>query len=121
MKRIYAFAMSAALTLGVAFAGTGPVLSKIAKPLNLKEVSEAIVYPTLTRANGVEGKVLVVLEIDEQGKVMDNVVISSPCKQLKAAVEAAVTNLRFDPAVDTNGQPMACKVRLPFEFKLTVD
>jgi outer membrane biosynthesis protein TonB len=94
--------------------GTGPV------PLNYSEVISTIDYPEECRKNGVEGRIIVSLAIDEVGAVMGHEFIQCPCPFLKAAVEAVLPDLKFKPARNEAGEPIKGMLTFPVTFELTI-
>ncbi|MEQ8240822.1 MAG: energy transducer TonB [Cyclobacteriaceae bacterium] len=113
------FALLIVGTLTV-FAGSDPVSTKV-QALNMSEVIENITYPIASRQQAVEGRVVVLLDINEMGEVTKNKVIIANCPKLAAAVEKEIQNLKFSPATDKNGQAIATTVKLPIDFELEVN
>lgn len=109
------------LSAVIVFAGSDPMKSSSAKVLNLDEIASAIEYPTLSNANGIEGTVMMKIEVDTEGNVSNKTAISYPCSTLKDAVEKAVANLKFEPAKNAYGQAVASSIKIPFEFELNID
>lgn len=94
---------------GDGFAGGAPSPSSRNKPP---------VYPIEARRRGLEGTVMLRVEVLEDGTVGNVSIITSTGHQLldQAAVEA-VKKWHFDPA-RMNGQPQRCEVQLPVRFVL---
>lgn len=92
-----------------------------AKPINLDKIVGSIDYPKVSNENGVEGTVLMYVEIDEKGNISNTTALSFPCSHLKESVEKALMKLKFEPAKNHLGEAVASSVRIPFEFELTVD
>jgi protein TonB len=85
-----------------------PVVVKAAKPD----------YPDLAMRAGLEGKVLVRIWVDKEGKPRKAEVVKSDAEIFnEAAVKAAMGHL-FTPAYMNNG-PVAVWVTIPFRFKLS--
>lgn len=118
MKKVFTLAITA-LFIFAASANNGE--GELAKIKNYKEVVSKIEYPQISKEQGIEGKVIVSINIDEVGNIKDYKFLSSPCKNLTNAVEKSIKNLQFSPAKDTNGNPIAGKVVLPVDFKLTIE
>lgn len=91
------------------------------KPVNMDNIVEAIGYPSETKNLGIEGLVLVYVEINEQGEVTSHTLLSAPNKKLKETVEQEISKLKFEPARNQQGLPVASAVRIPFKFQLTLD
>lgn len=94
--------------------------NKVAKVTNYKEVLSQIEYPKVCQEKGIEGKVIVSLKVDATGKLISYDFIESPCSDLKEAVAMVLPALRFNPAVDQNGMPVAGRITMPVNFKLTI-
>lgn len=71
--------------------------------------------PADYRGKGIEGEVVVLIVIDEQGRVSNIEVERSTDRRYEEAVINAVRLWRFEPARE-NGQPRAVKARLPVQF-----
>ncbi len=80
-------------------------------PLNLDSVKQLIRHPQIC----VEGKVVVRLLMDENGKYVKHLVLKTPHEMCTAAVEPVLQHLRFIPAtMDRN--TVKCWVTIPFRF-----
>ncbi|MCS7189490.1 MAG: energy transducer TonB [Bacteroidia bacterium] len=94
-----------------------PNVTEEPQPLNLEEIKSLIQYPPLAKEAGIQGKVVVRILVDEEGKYLRHLVINSPHKFLTEAVEKELPNIRFSPArLDTI--PVKYWVTIPFNFKL---
>ncbi|MEP4534263.1 MAG: energy transducer TonB [Cyclobacteriaceae bacterium] len=109
------------LTFSTAALASDPNVAVSAKADNLSEVINSIEYPMVSRENGVEGRVVVLVRINEEGNVTSSEVISTPCNNLKAAVEDAITDLHFTPAKNAKGEAVATAIKIPIDFELTID
>lgn len=117
MKKLAAFTLLFAIvTLG--YAGNGTPESP--KATNYKQILKEITYPQVCREKGIEGKVIVMLKIDKFGEIDSYEVKSSPCSDLREAVEAALPSMTFKPATNENGDNVAGSITLPVNFKLTI-
>lgn len=77
-------------------------------------------YPPLSRRLGEAGTVLLEALVKTDGSVADIRVIRSPgYPRLEQAARQALRAARFQPAT-RHGQPIACTVRVPFTFQLSV-
>lgn len=118
-KSVFTFAF--VLAVAVAFAGSDPMKPAAAKVLNLDEVASKIEYPSESNHNGVEGTVMMKIEIDKNGNIKNKEAISFPCNRLREAVELAVEDLKFEPAKNGFGQAVPSTVKIPFAFELEID
>jgi len=77
------------------------------------------VYPAMARQLGQEGQVILLLEIDESGSVLDiKITQSSGYKLLDEAAIKAVKLWKFAPATK-NGVFVKSPIEIPIRFKLT--
>jgi TonB family protein len=92
--------------------GAGKVT--LPKPLNYVEPR----YPEEAKAAGIEGEVILKLDVDIDGNVT-HAVVSKPGGHGfdEAALEAAA-RLKFSPARRPNGNPFAARIKYRYEFKL---
>jgi Ca-activated chloride channel family protein len=74
------------------------------------------IYPPAARNSGAQGKVVVEVTIDEQGKVVEARAVSGHSFLLQAAVQAA-RQARFTPAL-LSGQPVKVKGTINYLFTL---
>lgn len=87
---------------------------------NYEEVLSEIEYPQICREKGIEGKVIVLLEIDEEGNIIYQKFISYSSVDLMIAVEKSLQKFRFKPAMNETGQTIASRITMPVKFKLTI-
>lgn len=86
------------------------------EPQVIKQVRPG--YPELAQKAGIEGRVILKIWVDKDGKPHKAVVMKSDAEIFnKAAIEAAM-QYRFTPAIMNHG-PVAVWVVIPFTFKLT--
>ncbi len=121
MKKLAITSIVALLFVTTAFASDPTVAVVSAKATNMTEVISAIKYPQVSNENGIEGKVIVVLQINEEGDVTDNKFVTYPSVQMKEAVASALTDLKFTPARNSDGKTIPTSVRIPINFELTID
>jgi protein TonB len=95
-----------------------PVLPDRAEPELIYRPNMSEYYPPSCREEGVEGDVVVVYTISEDGSVTDVQVVrkSGDSRLDRAAVRAAMA-MKYKPAVQ-NGKPRAVKRIQKFEFRL---
>ena len=89
--------------------------AKFDKPPKLK-ASAKLIYPEMARKMGIEGQVVLLIQIGKDGKVKDTKIIRS-IPELDDAAIATVKKIRFKPA-EYKGRPVAVWVRFPVNFKL---
>lgn len=75
-------------------------------------------YPMEMRRQKKEGKVIVELLINIEGKVDGVTILQGADPAFNEVVLQRLKEARFQPALDQTGQPMNCRVRLPISFKL---
>ena len=75
-------------------------------------------YPPAAMRAGIEGTVILIVDVDAQGNVTNvSVEKSSRNRDLDRAAMDAARKWRFNPSVK-NGQPAAGRVRVPVDFNL---
>lgn len=84
-------------------------------PPSLTSESE-IPYPEEARTAGAQGSVLLLLTIDDEGKVTSAEVLDGPGSGLNEAAKRGVLGFKFEPA-RVNGIPRAVKIKFVHEFK----
>jgi TonB family protein len=72
-------------------------------------------YPAELRRKKTAGTVYVLFVVDQQGRVLDPKIESSPDAAFERPVIDAVKRWRFEPG-SRNGQKVQCKMRLPIRF-----
>jgi protein TonB len=75
-------------------------------------------YPAEARALGVEGPIRVRLVVDERGKVTSRALLNRLGHGLDELVMKRAGEMEFEPARDTNDQPVACIVVWTFRMEL---
>jgi protein TonB len=75
-------------------------------------------YPPKARAQGIEGRVLLMVVVDESGKVEDNVTILDSIPMLDQAAIDAVHQWQFTPGHDADGDPVRVRLEVPVRFSL---
>jgi len=85
---------------------------------NLAEVQQTIGYPKEASKQGIEGKVLVKVLVDVNGKVTNSEIIKGAPKLLAESVKPHISSLTFTPG-EKNGNKVATWVTLPFQFSLS--
>ena len=75
-------------------------------------------YPPEARQLGIEGKILVRLVVDETGKVRSTTLVSKLGHGLDELALARAKELAFEPAIDTDNQPVSSVVVWTFDMTL---
>lgn len=117
MKKYVALSIMAVLSLQLsAFSEgiTGP------KAINYVEVISKMEYPKVCKEKGIEGTVIVELNISKHGEIQSYEISKYPNVELKVAVEELLNELKFTPAKNYHGDSVDGKVILPINFKLTI-
>ncbi len=84
-------------------------------------IQENLVYPNEARATGIEGVVIVMAFIDENGQVTETEVRSgAPSTGLNEAAVEAIKNTTFEPAKE-EGRPVGVWIGIPVSFSLDED
>ena len=76
------------------------------------------VYPSWARRCGVEGRVVLFVQIDKEGRVVRTFVIGNPSASLSAAAATAVQQWRFQPHT-VGGKSTAVAFLAPINFELS--
>jgi protein TonB len=74
-------------------------------------------YPADAKAAGIEGTVVIRYVVDEQGNVTEVKALKGPPELFDVCV-AAVKAMRFRPALDGDGKPLAVVRYMKFPFRL---
>ena len=85
------------------------------EPQIIKQVTPK--YPELAQRAGIEGRVIVKIWVDKDGKPHKAVVLKSDAQIFDQAAIDAAMQYRFTPAIMNHG-PVAVWVVIPFTFKL---
>ncbi len=83
----------------------------------LAEIQKKIRYPEIAKKAGVEGRVIVQFVVDEQGRVVDPVVVRGIGAGCDEEAVRAVSQARFKPGRQ-RGKPVKVKMSLPITFRL---
>ncbi len=86
------------------------------EPQVIREVKPA--YPELAQKAGIEGRVIVKIWVDKDGKPHKAIVLKSDAEIFNNAAINAAMQYRFTPALMNKG-PVAVWVVIPFTFRLT--
>jgi protein TonB len=85
----------------------------------LQGLQSRIVYPEIARLAGIEGRVMVQFVIDEQGNVLNPIVIRGIGGGCDEAAVDAVKKAKFIPGMQ-RGRPVKVRYTLPVTFRLNV-
>lgn len=83
----------------------------------LPSIYKKISYPAIAKSAGLEGKVYVLIFIDEQGGVDDVKVVKGLGGGCEEAAISAIKSTKFTPGKN-GGVPVKVKLSLPIQFKL---
>jgi protein TonB len=86
-------------------------------PVNMDAIKAAIQYPQIAKDNGIQGKVIMRVLIDEQGGYVKHKVLRSPHPWLTQEVERHINRLKFTPAIQ-GGRAIRTWVTVPFDFRI---
>ncbi len=81
-------------------------------------IYEYLHYPEIARRAGVEGRVIVQFIIDQEGNVVDPIVVRGIGGGCDEAALEAVTHLKFSPGRQ-RGRPVKVRYSLPIIFRLS--
>lgn len=110
--------------------GAGAILKPEDKPANTPPPPTGITmprprnytppaYPPEAERAGIEGQVILTLDIDKQGKVTKAVVTEPGGHGFDEAALEAAKKLEFEPARKADGTPFAARIRYRYAFTLT--
>ncbi len=83
----------------------------------MNALMENVVYPEKASKEGLQGKVILEVTVDETGDVTNAIVKKSADDLLDRAAIDAVMKTTFTPA-EKNGEKVKASVVIPFQFKL---
>lgn len=75
-------------------------------------------YPLLARQQGKDGRVVLMVLIDNEGRVRDAQLLQGSYDVLNETALRKIKEAVFTPAYDDNNRPVACKAMLPIRFEL---
>ena len=85
--------------------------------VDLSSLNRSVIYPSVAKRAGIEGKVSVRVLVRKDGKPKKNFIVDSESELLNKSAVDAVMQARFSPAIQ-NGKPLACWITVPISFKL---
>jgi protein TonB len=93
-------------------------VEEMPKVADYSALQKSVVYPDIAQRAGIEGKVIVAVWVDKNGKPKKAKVIDSPNNVLdKASMDAVLGYTAYTPAIQ-NKQPVGCWLQIPINFKL---
>ncbi len=92
-------------------------MEKNPAPVNMDQVKSKMDYPAMARESGIEGRVILRVLLDENGRYMKHVVKQSPHKWLTEEAIKHVDEIRFTPGIQA-GNPVKCWITVPFDFRI---
>lgn len=84
----------------------------------IEAIMKNVVYPESAKEEGIQGKVIVKLIVDEKGNVSSTEVVQRVNKELDKAAITAIKKTKFNPAMKDN-KPVKCEIAIPVQFKLS--
>ncbi|MEM0997869.1 MAG: energy transducer TonB [Bacteroidota bacterium] len=93
------------------------LLEKEPAPVNMDDLRRMIGYPAMAKEAEIEGKVILRVQVDKNGRYVKHIVIKDPHPILTKAVTDKIRNLSFTPGIQA-GKPIKVWVTIPFDFKL---
>lgn len=88
------------------------------KPCWIGNFIESSDYPRVAAEEGKDGKVILSVIIDREGRVRDAQMLAGKYEILNQVALQKVRSALFSPAYDKEGNPVACRVRVPILFQL---
>ncbi|MBX7243369.1 MAG: energy transducer TonB [Bacteroidia bacterium] len=92
-------------------------IEKRGEVLNLDSVMTLIGYPEMAKEAGIEGDVVLRIQVDENGRYVKHIVSKQVHPVLLKAVENNVKYLRFSPSYQGNS-PVKLWLYVPFRFRI---
>jgi TonB family protein len=82
------------------------------------EFAPAAPYPPEALQAGLEGAVLLELEVSEEGEVLSAQIVEPAGSGFDEAALSAVRNFRFSPALSEDGEPVPARIQYRYRFTL---
>ena len=96
-----------------------PFAEKMPQPVGgIGAIYKNITYPQTAKQAGIQGKVYVLIYINENGGVDDVKIVKGLGGGCDEAAIAGIKNAKFSPA-ENGGKPVKVKLSMAIEFKLT--
>jgi len=117
---VVGYHVMAADTLKIANTEPATKATKV-KVTNLSDVFNSEFYPVELRKQGIEGKVMVDVWIDNKGEMVKYEILEASHETLEKLVMSHLSLLEFEPAKNAQGVSINSVSKLPFNFSLNVD
>ena len=88
------------------------------KPRWVRNFITAADYPLIARQEGKDGRVVLSVLIDADGRVRDARLLQGSYEMLNEVALRKVKDAVFSPAYNAENKPVSCKVTLPIRFEL---
>lgn len=95
-----------------------PVEQASRKPRWIRNFITSRDYPAIARTQGKDGRVVLTILLDEEGKVRDARLLEGSYDVLNEVALRKVKQAVFTPAYDHENRAVSCKMRLPIRFEL---
>lgn len=95
-----------------------PVSQTARKPRWIKNFITTSDYPRIARQEGKDGRVVLAILIDDQGRVRDARLLQGSYEAFNEVALRKVKDAIFTPALNVEGNAVSCKVTLPIRFEL---
>ncbi|MEM6801112.1 MAG: TonB family protein [Bacteroidota bacterium] len=86
-------------------------------PINLRDIQKLVGYPSVAQQAGIQGKVILRILVDKQGRYKKHIMQRSDHPLLSEPVEKHISKLKFTPAIQ-GSRPIKFWVNIPFNFVL---
>lgn len=81
-----------------------------------KQISQNLNYPEKYEAFAIEGKSIIKVKIDEQGKVKDYLIVESMGEAFDQEISKAMLKVKAIKPIQVNGKAAAYSIMVPIEF-----
>ena len=108
---------SGAITKEPVFDRDYPNASGVAQPPQMKTPLQ-VTYPFAMKRAGITGSVTVAFVVNVNGKTEQVQAIRATNRDFAEQAELAVSRMVFRPAKTAEGEPVACRMVMPVEFRI---
>jgi len=95
-----------------------PASQTARKPRWLSNFITSRDYPSVARQQGKDGRVLLYIVIDAEGRVRDAKLLEGSYPVFNEVALRKIQEAVFSPAYDASGKPVACRATIPIRFEL---
>lgn len=95
-----------------------PAEAAARKPRWIRNFITSRDYPLIARQNGKDGRVVLTVLIDNEGRIRDVRLLQGAYEALNEVALRKVREAIFTPAYDDKNKAVSCKVTLPIRFEL---